>query len=469
MMNLNRLMKLADKPHTLEVMRSVVFDGRNAVVMADFEWAVGIPCPQPQLLGLPPVVVPARTLKIQMHKGKDLVVHPDRLINSRGLETAMGAGPRGGDAPPLKDYAQVLDLLPKPPAGEPVGFDLELNALDRVLVAAGKQDIRNYLNGVLMDLTNGVLVGSDGHRLHLYRNRVPELFPLKREDGAPVGKQVELIVPRDPLMWLLDSQDTHSRVTVWNAGADASPGVPGSEPQFLLQTSDAFVWVKRPLAGRFPDWGRVLPSEKTRPVWATLDPVQVADTALALQRVGRLAGRKMPSVWFDLQHGRMVADVPAQDSMPMAVALDSNRPGFDAAGLVNFGAGLQCPYLADVADCVTPAARWSLDECNAPNQALLVVDGDFSGVVMTCLLGVEVAPPEPVAVACVSSIDTEVPEPEQVGDADVVAEPELEPEPEPCPAAVASVAAQLLGHVQDLAKATRKAGKTSRKAEPVAA
>jgi hypothetical protein len=29
MMNLNRLMKLADKPHTLEVMRSVVFDGRD--------------------------------------------------------------------------------------------------------------------------------------------------------------------------------------------------------------------------------------------------------------------------------------------------------------------------------------------------------------------------------------------------------------------------------------------------------
>lgn len=428
----NDVVKLAAARHTLPCVRSIVFDGKSAMCVAPLDWVVGVPCLQPALTE--PVVVPVAAVQAHLLKSRHLVVMPDHLSNGQGLVTPFNAG--------KIDYSPVLDMLPKPPQGDAVSFDLELNALDRVLIAAGEQDIRYYLNGVLFDLTNGMLVGTDGHRLHCYRNRVPMAFKRKVKRGVPVSAVVEVIVGRDPLRWIVGSSSAGAKVTIWDA--QRSEKIQNQSPaQILLQTDDAFVWVRKAIEGRFPDFARVIPAVTSRPVWMQIDPVKLADTMSAMGKVALLKSEgKYSWVLVDFGKGEVSLD---GEGMPIAVNLASDLDGIDLESLADdLWIGVNAPYLQDVADCVTPAAQWRVDHTNCRNQSLLVTDGDFSGVVMPCRID------GPVKVAPVAQ--------------DAPEEPETAPA-EPCPAAVAALVAQVVDKAQESAK---KAPRKARKAAPVA-
>jgi hypothetical protein len=153
--------------------------------------------------------------------------------------------------------------------------------------------------------------------------------------------------------------------------------------------------------------------------------------------------------------------------------------------------GVCASYLVDMADCVTKGAQWRVDHTNCQNQALLVVDGDFSGVIMP--LRVDLPKPaqvaEPVAPAAlpgpqVAETGQEAAQAPETGpqeapagpEAAQVAEtgqegpqaPENGPETapvEPCPAAVAAMAANLVESAQ---KSAKKAPRKARKAAQVA-
>jgi len=465
----NDVLKLARAPHTMPVLRSVVFDGKSAMTAAPVDWVVGVPCLQPNLTE--PVVVPVDAITAHLLKSRHLIVMPDHLSNGQGLVTPF-------DKKPNMNWEQILDMLPKVPQGAAASFDLELDALDRVLVAAGEHDIRYYLNGVLMDLSNGMLVGTDGHRLHCYKNRVPMAYKRKRKDGMPVSPVVEVILPRDPLRWITHSASAAARVTIWDAQRDEKkPGQP--VPQVLLQADDGFVWVRKSIDGRFPDYARVIPSVLARPVWMQIDPVKLADTMSAMGKLAMLkSGGKFGAVVVDFGKGEVTLDGGAEP-MPITVNLASDHEDIDLKSLDDdLWIGVNAPYLQDLADCVTPAAQWRVDHTNCRNQGLLVIDGDFSGVVMPTRIGgpekvapvpqdaTEAAPAEPVTVDA-------APEPAKApGTAqDAQEEPESAPA-EPCPAAVAAMVAQMVGKAQESAKkAPRKACKAAQiaQAEPVPA
>lgn len=422
MLTIKDVLKLAKAKHSLPALRSVVFDGTSAICASELDWMVGVPCPQPGLTA--PVVVPVEAVLAHLAKSRHLVVMPDHLTNGQGLVTPFNKSAG-------VDYESVLDMLPRPPAGDAVSFGLDLDALDRVLIAAGKQDIRYYLNGVMLDLTEGVLVGTDGHRMHVYRNRVPQVFGRAVVDGVPTVAPVQCTLPRAPLDWVLGSGGDSVKVTIWNpqGGADAVP-------QVLLQGVDGFVWIRKPLEGKFPDWARVVPALGSRPVWASLDPVLLSDSAAAMATVARLAGNESGAVLVDFGAGAVHGGKP-EEALPLAMTVHSDHADLDTADLAGaLSVGVCAQYLEDVADCVTREAQWRVSHLNAGREALMVVDGDFTGVVMP----VRFKEPEPAAVAA-----------------------EQEAEPEPCPAAVAAIAAQLVGKVQESAKSAKKAPVKTRK------
>lgn len=438
MLTIKDVVKLARGPNSVPALRSVVFDGKSAICAAELDWIVGVPCLQPALSA--PVVVPVEALQAHMAKSRHLVVMPDHLTNGQGLVTPFGKS----DKVP---YDMVLDVLPKVPEGEAITFGLGLDALDRVLIAAGTQDIRYFLNGVHFDLSGGMLVGTDGHRLHCYANQVPQAFP--ESEAVAFG------LARGPLRWMLSSAADTVHMTVWNAKGCDTKDAPGV-PQVLLHGVDGFVWIRKPLGGRYPDWRRVVPSVASRPAWSTLNPVELANVAGAMGKVVELRKQKWPVVVVDFGAGAVLPSLD-EDGMPVAVVVEGDRAAIKGDMVMAV-----CPgYLQDVADCVTAAARWYVHPTMPETQGLLVVDGDFSGVVMPATL----AKPTAQAVA-----------PEPVPDAVPAAEPETAPqtaqdeapEPEPCPAAVADVVAQLVGRMKEPAPVAPKARK-SRKAEPVAA
>jgi len=143
---------------------------------------------------------------------------------------------------------------------------------------------------------------------------------------------------------------------------------------------------------------------------------------------------------------------------------------------------LTADYLKDAADCVGVGARWALPQLGKVGAAgpLLVTDGPFAAVVMPNRPPQQAEKPEDQAAPAVQPADQapgDTPKAEQPeGQAAPVEPPaypapEDAPEAEPCPAAVAAVAAQLVGRAMVGPEGLKKArkGRTSRKAEPVEA
>lgn len=474
MIDLKTILKLAAKPSSVEATRCVVFTGKTAMTMNALDWIAGVPCEQTELRK--PVVVPIAAIQKHLAKSRHLVVtHEGVLTNGSNITTPIDHG--------KVDYAGMLDLMPKMPETKPVAFQLDLDALDRTQVVAAREDIRFYLNGVLFDLTHGALVGTDGHRLHVYRNRVPQAFDRAVKAGMPTKPPVHVICPNAPLDFIVNSKASEATVQIWDADK-AQQGC------LVINAGDAFVWVRKPVEGKFPDWLRVVPALSQRTVWAELDPVALADAAGAVAKIHKAAGSKGCGVQLNLVAQALIADTEKEADrerlpVPMTVTVEAPQKEMFA----NFHA----QYLQDVADCVTPAARWYLA---GKDEALLVVDGDFSGVVMPTRKAVDLAPvaaeaaqaPEPAQeaqeAAQVDPAPVKVPrlakkarkpaqEAAQV--APVAAEaaqvaPDLEKAPaEPVPAAVAAVAAQLVQGAQEAAKKAPRKPKKAPQAAPVAA
>ena len=69
-------------------------------------------------------------------------------------------------------------------------FTINQNALDALLLIAGKKDIRHYLNGIYVefDATTTRVIGCDGHKLGIYQ--------VASENNAGCGS---IIIPRSTI------------------------------------------------------------------------------------------------------------------------------------------------------------------------------------------------------------------------------------------------------------------------------
>src|SRR5919108_2639627 len=135
------------------------------------------------------------------------------------------------------------------PTGDSARFELEQKALRRLLAlvqyAMAQQDIRYYLNGLLMVVEEGALkvVATDGHRLAFAALKL----------GADLPRQ-EVIVPRKTVLELGKLlADSDAPVKIELAATQAS---------FSFGSIDL---VSKLIDGKFPDYTRVIPaSHKNR-------------------------------------------------------------------------------------------------------------------------------------------------------------------------------------------------------------
>src|SRR5215212_6266878 len=141
---------------------------------------------------------------------------------------------------PAEDFPRLAK-----PAGESAKFELEQKALRRVLslvqYAMAQQDIRYYLNGLLMVVEEKQLklVATDGHRL--------AYASLKLDADLP---RQELIVPRKTVLELSKLlADTEDEVKI-----EVSP----SQAAFSF---GAIELVSKLVDGKFPDYTRVIPTQ----------------------------------------------------------------------------------------------------------------------------------------------------------------------------------------------------------------
>lgn len=220
------------------------------------------------------------------------------------------------------------------PAGEVARFALAQRALRRLIglvqYAMAQQDIRYYLNGMLMVIADGELrlVATDGHRLAL------AACPL----GAQLPRQ-EAIVPRKTVLELARLLgDTDAEVRVELSGTQA------------MFAFGAIELVSKLIDGKFPDYARVIPTANRNRLTVAREPLRQA-----LARAAILSSEKFRGVRLVLGDGtlRIVSTNAEQEEAEETLEVDyRGEPldiGFNVAYLLDAlnnvgGAEVQCAF-----------------------------------------------------------------------------------------------------------------------------
>jgi DNA polymerase-3 subunit beta len=225
--------------------------------------------------------------------------------------------------------------------------------LGLVQYAMAQQDIRYYLNGLLMVIDGGSLklVATDGHRLAF----------ASRELGLKDVPKQEVILPRKTIIELsklLGETDEPVSIELSTNQARFSFG------EVLL--------ISKLVDGKFPDYGRVIPQEQAKHL-----KLKRSELLASLQRAAILTSDKFRGVRWVLSNGslKILCTNTEQEEAQEEIDVDYKGDGLD----IGFNVG----YLLDVlTNLETDDIDCGLGDANS--SALFTVPGkaDFKYVVM---------------------------------------------------------------------------------------
>ncbi|NOQ34939.1 MAG: DNA polymerase III subunit beta [Methylococcaceae bacterium] len=149
-------------------------------------------------------------------------------------------------------------------------------ALSKTMFCMANQDVRYYLNGLMMNVSNSKLklVASDGHRLSIYKGEI----------GVATGFEERIIIPRKgvlELSRLLDDSD-----------AELNIQFSSSNIKIIIKN---LVFSAKLVDAKYPDFSKVFEQE-------FFAPINIPKQRLkeALTRVAILANEKFKGVGFDM-------------------------------------------------------------------------------------------------------------------------------------------------------------------------
>lgn len=217
---------------------------------------------------------------------------------------------------PAKDYPSIeID-------GAIKSFKVEEKVLKRLIektqFAMAQQDVRYYLNGLLLEMQDGVLraVATDGHRLAI------------SEEGASQGESddFQIIVPRKAVLELgrmLEEGDNEVTVEV------------GSNNVRIIMGDTIFT--SKLIDGKFPDYKKVIPAGTDKHVVLNRDVIKQA-----LHRTSILSNEKYRGIRFNFENNNLelLAHNPEQEEAKEELEID-----YSGAKLV---IGFNVGYLIEV-------------------------------------------------------------------------------------------------------------------------
>lgn len=224
--------------------------------------------------------------------------------------------------------------------------------IDRTSFAMAQQDVRYYLNGMLLEVQTGVLraVATDGHRLAM----------CSMEAGIQQDGKHQVIVPRKGILELarlLTEQDGEVSIVLGQNHIRANTG--------------EFTFTSKLVDGKFPDYERVLPRGG--------DKLVVGDRQMlreAFSRTAILSNEKYRGIRLQLASGllKIQANNPEQEEAEEEVAVDYNGSSLEI--------GFNVSYLLDVLGVMgTEQVRLILADSNS-SALLQEADNDDSSYVV---------------------------------------------------------------------------------------
>ncbi|HKM36803.1 MAG TPA: DNA polymerase III subunit beta [Thiopseudomonas sp.] len=219
--------------------------------------------------------------------------------------------------------------------------------IERTSFAMAQQDVRYYLNGLMLEAKQGLLraVATDGHRLALCS--VPA--------NITEDIQHQVIVPRKGVLELarLMSDDTSEVAVVFGSN-------------YIRATTAEFTFISKLVDGKFPDYERVLPRGGNKTVIADRQNLR---EALSLASI--LSNEKYRGIRWQLETGllKIQANNPEQEVAEDEVSVDYTGDPLEI--------GFNVTYLLDVLSA-TSSEQISIVLSDS-NSSALIQEADNDG------------------------------------------------------------------------------------------
>ncbi|MCY4153904.1 MAG: DNA polymerase III subunit beta [Gammaproteobacteria bacterium] len=189
--------------------------------------------------------------------------------------------------------------------------------LERTAFAMARQDVRYYLNGVLLEAEAGRLraVATDGHRLALCEVDI----------AFPTEEKKQLIMPRKGVMELLRLlHDSEDEVEIVMSG------------NHIRIVRGDLIFTSKLIDGKYPDYNRVIPALAQQPVLAQRETLK-----RSLGRASILSTDKYRGVKITLEADKLSANVhnpeqeQAEDEIDVEYSGEKLEVGFNVSYLLD--------------------------------------------------------------------------------------------------------------------------------------
>ncbi len=225
--------------------------------------------------------------------------------------------------------------------------------IERTSFAMAQQDVRYYLNGMLLEVQTGILraVATDGHRLAMC-----SMDAAIQQDGKH-----QVIVPRKGILELarlLTEQDGEVSIVLGQ--------------HHIRATTGEFTFTSKLVDGKFPDYERVLPRGGDKLVVADRQGLREAFSRTAI-----LSNEKYRGIRLQLAAGllKIQANNPEQEEAEEEIAVDYNGGSLEI--------GFNVSYLLDVLGVMTTEqVRLILSDSNSSALVQEADNDDSAYVVM---------------------------------------------------------------------------------------
>ncbi|MBK8164051.1 MAG: DNA polymerase III subunit beta [Gammaproteobacteria bacterium] len=196
------------------------------------------------------------------------------------------------------------------------------NAIARTHFAMAQQDVRYYLNGLLLELENRIIrmVATDGHRLAMCETQYPK----------EINKNQSIIIPRKAVIELYRLlADDDSEVEIRVGG------------NFIQVKTTEISFTTKLIDGRFPDYQNVIPKGGNKTAVCNREALRQA-----LSRVSILSNEKYRGVRLQFSNGTMqiLAHNPEQEEAEEELAIEYSGD--------NLEIGFNVTYLLDALSAV---------------------------------------------------------------------------------------------------------------------
>jgi DNA polymerase-3 subunit beta len=322
---------IIERRHTLPILSNVLLE-RNGDLLAFLATDIEIQIAARSAIKAP---AEARSITVGARKLLDILrALPDGSDvtlqqQDKRLQIKAGKSRFALQTLPAEDFPKLAR-----PAGDVARFSLAQSALRRLLglvqYAMAQQDIRYYLNGLLMVVEEGSLklVATDGHRLAYAALKL----------GGELPRQ-EVIVPRKTVLEL-------SKLL---AESDAPVSVELSTTQAAFSFGDIEL-VSKLIDGKFPDYTRVIPTGHKNKLQIGREPLRQA-----LQRAAILSNEKFRGVRWVLGDGALkivssnAEQEEAHEELEVKYAGDALDIGFNVNYLLDVlnnvsGESVECAF-----------------------------------------------------------------------------------------------------------------------------